>query len=239
MKHARDDYQRIQDPAGLIPDDEPVFLLRGQDALACKTVMFYASLCQSHQAPEIAAKALAHAERMAAWPTQKLPDLAPADQQVRHSAPVGWRCFHCDENFTDRDAARLHFGATEFDKPACQIDIEHVRWVQAQYQRAVDEDTEALRAIGRLASEHETLRRRAEEQGYAKGLDDAKKHPYELGLMVIPADDFETMLLADLSRELKVDVPTLALEIKLHGMGDYSTNMAVPRKVAAAMRQLF
>ena len=29
MKHARDDYNRIQDPAGKIPEDEPVFLLRG------------------------------------------------------------------------------------------------------------------------------------------------------------------------------------------------------------------
>jgi hypothetical protein len=32
MKHARDDYNRIQDPAGLIPEDEPVFLLRAQGA---------------------------------------------------------------------------------------------------------------------------------------------------------------------------------------------------------------
>ena len=34
MKHARDDYNRIQDPDGLIPDDEPVFIIRGQDISA-------------------------------------------------------------------------------------------------------------------------------------------------------------------------------------------------------------
>lgn len=34
MRHARPDYNRIQDPAGLIPEDEPVFLLRGQDPIA-------------------------------------------------------------------------------------------------------------------------------------------------------------------------------------------------------------
>jgi hypothetical protein len=35
MKHARPDYQhRIVDLDGVIPDDEPVFLLRGQDKLA-------------------------------------------------------------------------------------------------------------------------------------------------------------------------------------------------------------
>lgn len=33
MKHARPDYNRIQDPLGLIPEDEPVFLLRGKDIL--------------------------------------------------------------------------------------------------------------------------------------------------------------------------------------------------------------
>ena len=31
MKHLREDYDRIQDPAGKIGEDEPVFLLRAQD----------------------------------------------------------------------------------------------------------------------------------------------------------------------------------------------------------------
>jgi hypothetical protein len=34
MRHARADYDRIQDPDGLIPQDEPVFLIRGQDRAA-------------------------------------------------------------------------------------------------------------------------------------------------------------------------------------------------------------
>jgi hypothetical protein len=34
MKHARKDYDRIQDPENKIPQDEPVFLLRGQDKFA-------------------------------------------------------------------------------------------------------------------------------------------------------------------------------------------------------------
>lgn len=42
MKHARPDYNRIQDPAGLIPEDEPVFLLRGQDVLAPSLVKDWA-----------------------------------------------------------------------------------------------------------------------------------------------------------------------------------------------------
>lgn len=39
MKHARPDYDtRIQDSAGLIPDDEPVLLVRAQDACALATI---------------------------------------------------------------------------------------------------------------------------------------------------------------------------------------------------------
>lgn len=78
MIHARDDYNRIQDPAGKIPADEPVFLLRAQDKLACEAVAYYASLCEQAQAPEMASKARAHADRMAAWPTKKVPDLPSA-----------------------------------------------------------------------------------------------------------------------------------------------------------------
>lgn len=38
MKHARADYNRIQDPAGLIPENEPVFLIRAQDICAVPTL---------------------------------------------------------------------------------------------------------------------------------------------------------------------------------------------------------
>lgn len=42
MKHSRDDYNRIQDPLQEIPEDEPVFLLRGQDVSAPAAVMAWA-----------------------------------------------------------------------------------------------------------------------------------------------------------------------------------------------------
>ncbi len=100
-------------------------------------------------------------------------------------ARPGWRCFHCDEVFTDREAARLHFGDNETRDPACCISIEHVRWLEEQHRLHCNEDSGALRAISALAGQHETLRRRAEEEGYAKGLADAKEHPTELGLRPI------------------------------------------------------
>lgn len=57
-----------------IPHDEPVFLLRGQDALAAMTVRHYAQLRQSagdklghKQCQEVAAD-------MERWPAKKMPD---------------------------------------------------------------------------------------------------------------------------------------------------------------------
>lgn len=45
MKHAREDYnERIIDTARLIPENEPVFLFRGQDELAPQVLEFYADL---------------------------------------------------------------------------------------------------------------------------------------------------------------------------------------------------
>lgn len=42
MRHARQDYNRIQDPTGKIPASEPVFLLRGQDVCAPIAVQAWA-----------------------------------------------------------------------------------------------------------------------------------------------------------------------------------------------------
>lgn len=76
MKHARADYDRIQDPAGLIPDDEPVFLIRGQDDAGAAAVYAYAAILEDMGGcPEIIAAAREHAERMRAWGKHKMPDM--------------------------------------------------------------------------------------------------------------------------------------------------------------------
>lgn len=105
-------------------------------------------------------------------------------QEGAHAAETGWRCFHCDEVFTDKEDAERHFGTSEQQSAACEIDITHVRWLEEQNRRNFDEDTEVLRTLRGIIGEHELLRRRAEEEGYARGLADAKKHPEDLGLMV-------------------------------------------------------
>ena len=79
MLHARKDYQRIQDPWEKIPEDEPVFLLRGQDVLAPDVVEYWAQLLKNQGGEEqlvTAAKAQAH--KMRDWQKDqkvKVPDL--------------------------------------------------------------------------------------------------------------------------------------------------------------------
>lgn len=75
MIHARNDYQRIQDPNHQIPQDEPVFLLRAQDIVSAETVRFWAAEnIKRGGSVELSKSAIAHADRMDRWHTKK-----PAD----------------------------------------------------------------------------------------------------------------------------------------------------------------
>jgi hypothetical protein len=106
-----------------------------------------------------------------------------------YPAPAhGWTCFHCGEHFPstlkgERDA-RLHFGETPAHDPACQIDVRAYRLMEENSRRHFAEDTELHRALQAKDAEMRTAVRQAEEQGYARGLEDAKKYPETLGLNV-------------------------------------------------------
>jgi hypothetical protein len=96
-----------------------------------------------------------------------------------------WRCFYCDETFTDRAAAELHFGpggALRQDQPACRINIAEYRAMEEIVRRYADDDSDMHRAMYRMQSEHAVALRRAEEDGYARGLRDAVLHPMDSGL---------------------------------------------------------
>lgn len=68
MKHARADYDRIQDPAGLIPQDEPVFLLRASDMTAPAAVREWANLQYRMKGNrDMANAAMRQAEAMESW----------------------------------------------------------------------------------------------------------------------------------------------------------------------------
>jgi len=77
MIHAREDYNRIQDPEKKIPEDEPVFLLRAQDKTAAQIVRLWASAQRKN--PKADKKLIEmvehHADRMEEWAKQKWADL--------------------------------------------------------------------------------------------------------------------------------------------------------------------
>lgn len=79
MLHARPDYNRIQDPANLIPNNEPVFLLRANDAAAPAIVEAWAGMAEGMGAKaNIVNMAREHAKLMRQWQANhgsKTPDL--------------------------------------------------------------------------------------------------------------------------------------------------------------------
>jgi len=78
MKHAREDYNRIQDPENKIGEDEPVFLLRAQDVSAPDTLRFWAEENKRRGGdPALSAMAHVHANEMALWQIQN--GFKPAD----------------------------------------------------------------------------------------------------------------------------------------------------------------
>jgi hypothetical protein len=85
-----------------------------------------------------------------------------------------WRCFHCNETFTDAEQATLHFGSTQMSEPACQVSPERLRELEAQLDRYRHEDTDLHREIYGLHAKHHTALQREEEKGYARGLADAR-----------------------------------------------------------------
>lgn len=80
MLHARKDYQeRIQDSANLIPEDEPVFLIRAQDVTAPEVVRHWIEDAADHGATDnILEAAEEHLQRIIEWQrihSIKIPDM--------------------------------------------------------------------------------------------------------------------------------------------------------------------
>ena len=77
MKHAREDYDRIQDPWNKIPKDEPVFLLRAQDITAAQVVRMWARIQRNnpHADLNIILRAERQADLMDGWPKKKWADI--------------------------------------------------------------------------------------------------------------------------------------------------------------------
>lgn len=94
---------------------------------------------------------------------------------------VAWRCFHCDEVFTNKDCAAEHFGRDESREAACQIKagaersmVKALRTAEDAAAKAWDavhsESTDAAQAYHAQASRHRAQLQATEELGYERGL---------------------------------------------------------------------
>lgn len=79
MIHAREDYNRIQDPDDKIPEHEPVFLIRGQDAAAIPALnAWIAAATELGASPDIIKRVQDHVMAIREWQEWrkvKVPDL--------------------------------------------------------------------------------------------------------------------------------------------------------------------
>ncbi len=106
----------------------------------------------------------------------------------------GWVCFHCGDKFTNVAAARDHFGGSECDVPACKLNavegglLRMLRDAQEELSQFRRDDTASYREFYALGADHAVKLRRAEEEGYERGLRDAKLHPEELGPLMAPGE---------------------------------------------------
>lgn len=104
---------------------------------------------------------------------------AARNKLMTGARPV-WRCFHCDEVFTDVKAARLHFGEDQDYEPGCiarvpdeeRVLLEKIRELECELALFYDEDGPKDRQMQIMASEHRSALVGAEEAGYDKGVRD-------------------------------------------------------------------
>ena len=126
MQHARSDYDNVQEittngTTRRIPADEPVFLIRGQDALGAAVVRKWASLAaRAGVAGDMVAAALEHADKMEAWPVKKMPD-APA--AAVNDEPTKPKAEFTGVNEVDADPGPLAAGSLNRASPGSSISV--------------------------------------------------------------------------------------------------------------------
>ena len=96
-----------------------------------------------------------------------------ADELAKPSE-VRWRCFHCDEEFADTDAAAEHFGRFEDCAPICKVGADRFRQMEDELASWRSESDTASKEFYGLGAKHSTALREAEQQGYDRGLADGR-----------------------------------------------------------------
>lgn len=90
MLHPHKKYDHIQDPTGMIPEDEPVFILRAGDQIAPMVVRYWADR-NDHAGgdPAVSQAARDHADKMERWPKKNLADPTAGPEPQTEEQPAG------------------------------------------------------------------------------------------------------------------------------------------------------
>ncbi|CAN7302559.1 hypothetical protein LJR231_001544 [Phyllobacterium sp. LjRoot231] len=91
-----------------------------------------------------------------------------------HITSQEWRCFHCEEVFTDPAAARDHFGSHEVCEPICCMSAADVREMEREIERYRAEDSDKDREMHGMRADHARALINEEEKGYGRGLADGR-----------------------------------------------------------------
>lgn len=106
--------------------------------------------------------------------------------QAPAPASKEWRCFHCDEVFTEEHSAKLHFGMDQCSDPACVIKMGAEKSLLVALRKAENEladawaaihneSTESAKAYYAQQSRHGEQLRAAEELGFERGIAEVKQ----------------------------------------------------------------
>ena len=102
-----------------------------------------------------------------------------------------WRCFFCDDVFSSRREAALHFGAFDSCEPditACKLMshqqnlLEYIRGLEEEVRLYQAENHPTIKAVFAVEDKMRRAVIHAEEEGYSRGISDMKKH----GLCIEP-----------------------------------------------------
>lgn len=94
-----------------------------------------------------------------------------------------WRCFHCDDVFTNVTHAAAHFGIDQMQQPGCvkvlrngeNYLLDRIFTLQQELKRFYDEDSDIMRWRAAKSIQHSHELRSEEERGYNKGVRDMTK----------------------------------------------------------------
>lgn len=167
MKHLRKDYDRIQDPAGLIPTDEPVFLLRGQDPAAAKAIRSYIRAAGATGAAPAMLTALDNwAEEMADWAERvqhgpaDVPDGMLRDPAEKADDRKVGICRVCDDGlFRTPEGGWTHivsYGDSMHDAQPMTPEEEAARPAEEEAAPAAEDDEDTEFDVDQAAKDHHT-----------------------------------------------------------------------------------